>query len=134
MDYASFKDFQYEGYSYEILNSMPYKEIEGCSYYSRIYYKPDEVKGCGFLAIALSAIETRIPDDNYFNHPSFGPNDGIILLANAWAAFDGIRHFFIGFNEQYDNNGYINYFNPNEWIAIFKGFKELENEFCREVI
>jgi hypothetical protein len=131
-DYSSFKDFIFERFNHEIITKLPYKEVEGLSYYSRIYYEPDETPGCGFRALALSCIQVSIPDDDYVKHPPFSANDGIILLADVIAAFDGMRHVYINFDETYEEYGYINYFNANEWIILFKELRNLEIELCRD--
>lgn len=132
MEYTAFKDFSYEGFNYESLSTMQFKEIEGYNYYTRIYYKLDEVSGCGFTAMVLSAIQVRIPDDDWSEHPPFSKNDLIILLVTIWASFDGMRHVHIGFNEKYELNGYLHYLNTDEWVSILNRLKELEVEFCRE--
>ena len=132
MEYGSFENFEYEGFSYKSLMTTPYKEIEGCDYYTRIYYKPDEVAGCGFAAIVLGAIQVQVPDDDWKKHEPFSKNDLIILLSSIWASFDGMRHVEIGFDEKYDLTGYIHCLNTDEWIAILEGLRELEKQFCIE--
>lgn len=131
-DLSSFKDFEYSGFNYEKTRRLPYKEVSGQSYETRIYYDADEDIGCGFEAIVIGYIPTWVPDDNYADNPPFSENGGIILLAHIYAAFDGMRHVYINFDDKYEHYGYINYFDPDEWIELFKELKLLQTEFCRD--
>jgi len=131
-DYAAFKDFKYERFDYKTLIKMDCKIIENCCYNTRVYWDADPEKGSGFEALVLSCIQTRSPDDKWKVHPPFSENDGIIILVHAIAAFDGIRHAYIQFDETYEKYGYIHSLDPQEWISIFNELDWLRNEFCRD--
>lgn len=132
-DYSSFKDFKVGPFNYLKITKMPFVEVEGCDYHTRIYYEKDSAgDGCGFEALILSCILTCVPEDKYTRHPPFSKNDAIMIRGHILAAFDGIRHFFVEYDHAYKDCGYIFYPNLNEWIAILHALRQLEKELCRE--
>lgn len=50
----------------------------------------------------------------------------------GWAAFDGIRHLYLGDDKQYDNYGYLNYPNVIKLAKLLEKLSILEKLHCRE--
>lgn len=54
-------------------------------------------------------------------------------LFSGVAYFDGIRHLFLGDQNQYDNFGYLNYPKVQNLINILSALKDLEKKYCSDI-
>lgn len=53
-------------------------------------------------------------------------------LFHGWAAFDGIRHLYLGDDDVYDNYGYLNYPNVAKLSKLLENLSILEKLHCRD--
>lgn len=52
-------------------------------------------------------------------------------IYHGWAAFDGIRHLFMGYNSD-EFKGYLNYPDVSRHAEIFQILERLEKEHCSD--
>jgi len=87
----------------------------------RLYYKPSEIEKNGFR---FYCVECVVWDSN--ENP-----DGWVCIFNGIARFDGIRHFYLG-DAQTFNDGYLYYPNFEVMEFFLKELKKLEKKYCQE--
>jgi hypothetical protein len=85
----------------------------------RIYYKPSEMKENGFHFYCVKCVAWDSNDKP----------DGWVCVFKGIARFDGIRHFYLG-DDQTFNDGYIYYPNLNLMQFFLTELKKLEKRFC----
>ena len=89
-----------------------------------IFFKLDsDNDGCGFKFTSCQIIGS---DGEDLNKKLIEP------LFWGYACFDGIRHLWMGDDNQYDNYGYLNYPNVIKLSKVLEKLSILEKLHCRD--
>lgn len=114
--------------SNERVCDFPFIDIKGHN--ARVYYKPKEDDGMGFVFYAVEIVgyvnNEETMDDKW--HPDY---TSISCVYSGRGFFDGIRHLYIG-DEATDSVGYLYCPNIQTNIEILKVIDELGNKYCRD--
>jgi len=84
----------------------------------KLFYKPNELAG-GFEFKVLE-----------FSEQVVGEEEKYVRLLDGIAYFDGLRH--VSFGCDIDEDGYLNYPDPNLFVLVFQVLANLENIYCSE--